>query len=96
VYQWLTLNGQQPLLVYRNDTVGVYETALRANNFFQRGDILGVYHPINASHQVLYQREGGYCDTLGDITIQLFGSHLQIPYPRQDPVLPYIAIETGQ
>jgi hypothetical protein len=92
----LNWNAQQPLLVYGNDTVGVYETRLSANNSFERGDILGVFHPITASHQVLYQREGEYCDTLGDITIQLFSGHLQIPYPRQDPVLPYIVIETGQ
>jgi hypothetical protein len=90
----LNWNEQQPLLVYGNDTVGVYETTLTANNSFESGNILGVRHPTNASLQVLYQREGGYCDTLGDITIHSFSS--QIPYPRQDPVLPYIAIETGQ
>ena len=96
-YLWLTLNwnSQQPLLVYGNDTVGVYETTLMGNNSFEPGDILGVRHPTNASLQVLYQREGGYCDTLGDITIHLFGGH-QIQYPGLDPVLPYIAIETGQ
>ena len=96
-YLWLRLNWntQQPLLAYGNDAVGVYETTLMANNSFERGDILGVRRPINASLQVLYQREGGYCDTLGDIIINLFGGH-QIPYPHQDPVLPYIAIETGQ
>ncbi len=97
-YLWLRLNwnAQQPLLVYGNDKIGVYETTLTGNNSFENGDILGVRHPTNASHQVLYQREGEYCDTLGDITIHLFGGHLRIPYPRQDPVLPYIAIETGQ
>ena len=95
---WLRLNWntQQPLLIYGNDTVGVYETTLMANNSFERGDILGVSHPINVSHQVLYQREGCYCDTLGDIITHLFGGQIQIPYPRLDPVLPYIAIETGQ
>ena len=94
-YQWLRLNwnAQQPLLIDGNDTVGVYETALMGNNSFERGDILGVFHPIGASHQVLYQREGGYCDTLGDIIIHLFSGQTQ--YPRQNPVLPYIAIETG-
>jgi hypothetical protein len=95
-YQWLRLNWnkQQPLLVYGNDTVGVYETILMGNNSFERGDILGVRRPINASLEVLYQREGEYCDTLGDITTHSFS--IQIPYPHQDPVLPYIAIETGQ
>ena len=81
-------------LVYGNDTVGVYETTLPTNNSFERGDILGVYNPINASHQVLYQVEGGYCDTLGEITIHLFGSWVQ--YLPLEPVLPYITIETGQ
>ena len=86
---------QQSLLIYGNDTVGVYETTLTANSTFERGDILGVFHPTNSSHQVLYQREGGLCDSLGDITIHLFSGHTQIQYPRQDPVLPYVAIETG-
>ena len=98
-YQWLTLNGtspHQPLFVYGNDTVGVYETTFSRNNSFERGDILGIFYPIDASLQVLYQREGGYCDTLGYITIHLFGGHSQVPYPREVPVLPYIAIETGQ
>ena len=98
-YQWLALNGmfpQQPLLTYGNDTVGVYETTLIGNNSFQTGDILGVYHPANSSLQVLYQREGVYCDTLGNITIHLFSGHSHIPYPHQDPVLPYFAIETGK
>ena len=96
-YLWLRLNwnSQQPLLVYGNDTVGVYETTLTVNNSFETGDILGVLHPINTSLQVLYQREGQYCDTLREITIHLFGGHFQIPYLHQDPVLPYIAIETG-
>ena len=96
-YLWLRLNWnvQQPLLIYESDTVGVYEMTLIGNNSFETGDILGVFHPINSSLQVLYQREGGYCDTLGDITIHLFGGG-QTQYPRQDPVLPYIAIETGQ
>ena len=98
-YQWLTLNGMsphQPLFVYGNDTVGVYETTFSRNNSFERGDILGIFYPIDASLQVLYQGEGGHCDTLGEITIHLFGGHSQVPYPRLDPVLPYIAIETGQ
>ena len=97
-YQWLRLNWnmQQSLLIYGNDTVGVYETTLTANSTFERGDILGVFHPANSSHQVLYQREGGLCDSLGDITIHSFGGVIHIPYPQQDPVLPYIAIETGQ
>ena len=99
-YLWLRLNWnvQQSLLVYGNDTVGVYETRLTANNSFERGDILGVRRPINESHQLLYQREGGHCDTLGDITTHLFGGRIQLPYriPHEDPVLPYIAIETGQ
>ena len=96
-YQWLRLNwnSQQLLLVYGNDMVGVYETTLMGNNSFERGDILGIFHPINASLQVLFQREGGYCDTLGDITIHLFGGR-QILYPQLDPVLPYIAIEIGE
>ena len=95
-YQWLRLNWneQQPILVYGNDTIGVYETILTANNSFERGDILGVLHPLGVSHQVLYQSEGRYCDTLGDITIHLFDG--QTRYPRQSPVLPYIAIEAGQ
>ena len=97
-YLWLRLNwnSQQPLLVYGDDSVGVYETTLTANNSFERGDILGILHPINVSLQVLFQREGVYCDTLGDIITHLFGGRIQIPYAREDPVLPYIAIETGQ
>ena len=97
-YLWLRLNWneQLPTLVYGNDTVGVYETTLSGNNSVETGDILGVSHPANASLQVLYQREGGYCDTMGEITIHLFGGQSQIQYPRLDPVLPYIAVETGQ
>ena len=95
-YQWLRLNWneQQPLLVYGNDTVGVYETILTANNSFERGNILGVFYPSSASLPVLYQRDGGYCDILGEIKTQYFGQ--QIQYPQLNPVLPYIAIETGQ
>ena len=96
-YQWLRLNwnSQQSLLVYGNDTVGVYETTLTENNSFERGDILGVFHPASASFQVLYQRDRGYCDMYmqGNITIHLFRDQTQ--YLHQDPVLPYIAIETG-
>ena len=96
-YLWprLNWNDEQLPLLGRDDTVGVYETTLMGNNSFERGDILGVFHPLNASLQVLYQSRGGYCDTLGNITIHLFGGHIQIQYPHQDPILPYIAIETG-
>ena len=72
---------------------------LSTNNSFESGDILGVYYPGILSipptqRAILYQREGAYCDTLGGITIHLFGD-VTISYPHQDPVLPYIAIETG-
>ena len=95
-HQWLVLNWnrQQPCLVYGNDIVGIYETTLPTNNSFEIGDILGVDYPANAAHQVLYQREGVHCDTLGKITIHSFTGPIQ--YPPLDPVLPYIAIETGQ
>ena len=102
-YQWLPLNRsvQHPRLVYTKGTFGVYEMTLSTNNSFETGDILGVRYrgtPSTMSTQraVLYQRGGAYCDTLGDITIHLSGN-VNISYPHQDPVLPYIAImETGQ
>ena len=99
-YLWLALNAsiQYPRLVYTNGTFGVYEMTLSTNNSFESGDILGVYYPSYYTSKVHYQGEGAYCDTLGDITIHLSGGigSATISYPCQDPVLPYIAIETGQ
>ena len=102
-YQWLTLNHDvqylSSILDYTkiNNRFRVYETKLLVNNSFESGDMLGVYYPSpNYTKEVLYQREGGYCNTLGEITIHLFGGQHQFPYPSQDPALPYIAIETGQ
>ena len=96
-YQWLRVNQsiQYPHLVYINGGFGVYEIKFSTNNSFEIGDILGVHYPSYNAPMVLYQREGAYSNTLGEITIHSYGSMIQILYPRLDPVLPYIAIETG-
>ena len=96
-YQWLRLNQsiQHPHLVYINGRFGVYEIEFSANNSFEIGDILGVYYPSYNAPKVFYQREGAYCNTLGEIIINSYGGMIQTQYPHLDPVLPYIAIETG-
>ena len=99
-YQWLTLNFsvQYPRLIYTNGTFGVYEMPLSTNNSFKSNDILGVSYPgiPTTQREILYQREGVNCDTLGEITLHLSGGGVNFTYPHEDPVLPYIAIETGQ
>lgn len=97
-YQWLTLNQsvQHPHSVYTNDMFEVYEVKLSTNNSFENGDILGVHYSSQYTSKVFYQKGGAYCNTLqGGIMIHSYGG-FQILYQYHDPVLPYIAIETGQ
>ena len=72
-----------------------------SNNTFNRGDILGVHHPLtpavpgssNTAHTltILHQGGGGYCDTLSCQTMALNRSECTYV---QEPVFPYIVIET--
>ena len=84
--------------IHRNRGFGVYELDFSTNNIdyytFESGDYLGVYYPTACHEQtcqrqnILYQNGGGYCEA----NIRL---HPQSDQPR-DPVLPYIALETGE
>ena len=102
-YHWLTPLNERPTLVSnRIGRVGVYEMVFSSNNTFNSGDILGVHHPLppdvpdhgNAVYTltILHQRGGGYCDTLSCQTMTL--SRRECTQYAQEPVLPYIAIET--
>ena len=86
----------QPTPVHVNDNVGVYEMMLTENNSFENDTVLGLYLNTSAVPSTmpvpLYQRGGGYCDTLGlvrtsDNVYRTFS---------EDQIFPYIAIETGQ
>ena len=91
-YQWLTLNQriQHPKCLHARGGVGLYEIVLSSNNTFNSGDILGVHHPTPDSNNsvltILYQNGGGYYDTLNC-------NRSGYTY-TQEPILPYIAIET--
>ena len=89
--QTLSGAGTQPILVYVNGSVGVYEMNLTSDNSFETGDILGVYHPTRESGSqpitVLYQTGGANSNI-----VRLIHNRVPVSYP---PVYPYIAIETG-
>ena len=100
--------SQQPCLVHMNgpQTVGVYEIEFISNNTFEHGNFLGIFRPMATSNRdssamnVLYQNGGGYCDALAYRRIQWYnwwlGRSMSTIYISQQPIIPYIAIETGQ
>ena len=101
----LSTNPGEPCLVYMNEFqgVGVYEIDLALNNnmTFEQGNFLGVRHFTNSSSDhiremnVLYQTGGGYCDALA-LMSQYSDQHINFSnLLSQDPIIPYIAVETG-
>ena len=100
---------QQPCLVYMNEsqTVGVYELEFTSNNTFEHGNFLGILRPMATSNSsamnVLYQNGSGYCDALAFIHVIQWTRHnwwwcpsISTTQVDQQPIIPYIAIETGQ
>ena len=92
----LNMANPQPTLVHANGTVGVYEMMFTANNSFESNDVLGLYVSTSTFPGTmpvpLYQRGGGYCDTVG--TYDEVERHTLSIVSRD--LLPYIAVETGQ
>ena len=94
--QTLKMANPEPTLVHVNGTVGVYEMMFTTNNSFESDDVLGLY--LNASTVPsstlvpLYQRGGGYCDILYPV---MTSDNVYRAFTG-DPIIPYVAIETGQ
>ena len=96
---------QQPRLVYNtSNMVGIYELELTSSPSFQYGEILGVrlHSDSDMQQSVLYQNGGGYCDaTLSQVLFEDWQLQHH-PYTHtsevssQQPIVPYIAIETGE
>ena len=90
-----TLNSQLvPIKSNISRGVGVYEIVLTSNISFDSGTFLGVRRPLSTTQQpaLLYQRDGGYCNGVALEFDELNGWIEQ----NEDPILPYIATETGQ
>ena len=71
----------------------MYEIPVSPNIIFNSSDILGIYYPRptrnNSILTILYQSGGGYYDTLDCRNTDIN----ECTY-TQEPILPYIAIET--
>ena len=95
-YHLIRLNAertQQPRCLHSMDGVGLYEIPASSSNMFNSDDILGVHYPRLTSNNsmltILYQSGGGYYDTLDCRNTDIN----ECTY-TQEPILPYIAIET--
>ena len=97
-YRLLRLNErtQQPGTIYSNNGVGLYEIPISVSSKMfnsASGDMLGVCYPRLTSNNsiltILYQSGGGYYDTL-----DCKSTNINECTYTQEPILPYIAIET--